>query len=122
MLQYQGMPRHKLLRKNTGIGVSFSPEDLDWLKSTYGKRHTITDLVRCAIHEAKCWRSGAPHPIPPPIPEPPQTYCGIPLNPKPMLGTEDWRDHVRVCDIPEDDPKPHDLPPGCTQTSLTDPV
>lgn len=93
MLQYQGMPRHKLLRKNTGIGVSFSPEDLDWLKSTYGKRHTITDLVRCAIHEAKCWRSGAPHPIPPPMAEPPPA-----------------------------DPESHDLPPGFTQTSLTDPV
>lgn len=127
------MPRHKLARKNTGIGVSFSPEDLDWLKSTYGKRHSITDLVRCALHEARCWRSGASYPLPPPIPEPPLMYCGIPLNPKPMLGAENWREAVRACDIPED-LEPHDLSPedqrhdaiagelpaGCVQTSLTD--
>jgi hypothetical protein len=38
-----------------GIGISFSPEDLDWFAATYGKM-SATDWVRSAMHEAKCWR------------------------------------------------------------------
>ena len=93
------MPRHKLSRTRVGIGISFTPDDLDWLKATYGKRHSTTDLVRCAIHEAKCWRAGATHPIPPPMAEPP-----VPA--------------ATPGGISEIEPFP--LPPGCVQTSLTD--
>ena len=104
------MPRHKQLRTRVGIGISFTPDDLDWLKATYGKRHSTTDLVRCAIHEAKCWRAGATHPIPPPMAEP--AIKGDPID----LGN--WRDCVRECDVSDLEPFP--LPPGCVQTSLTD--
>lgn len=39
-----------------GIGVSFSPADIEWLNATYGGGTSITDKVRSALYEAKCWR------------------------------------------------------------------
>jgi hypothetical protein len=79
-----GRPRKADEHKTIHVGISFTPEDKNFLWRTY-HRQSMTEAVRCAIQEARFWRAGkdpktTPDAMPPPLFNPDRVEEGFPLE------------------------------------------